>query len=240
MSNNPEETAAIMRENNFFYQDRNKKHRNPYHYENDLVIVIDLEVSEADPSRGSMTALKFLPIDGITFEMSSVFPPLHIESILPSKVDTFNPSNRTCNKLRVQKLLNYGVPIEIANHLFIDWFNSLKLFSGSKLTPVCFNWAECKPYLVELCGDYETFETIFNTNRVIDLNIIQWFIQDLAWNNSEKYPFNYMATNPEVSIVKKLEVVKMNPINTYARCIDLANCYKKLRTISLPKGVDIH
>lgn len=232
--------AKKAKEGNFFYQDeRAKKHRNPYHFDNELLIVMDVEISDPNPAEGSLTALKFMPVEGMNFEMSEVFPPLAVEEILPNKLDTYRPRFRGYPRTRMVKVLKDGIPFESANHILLDWVKALKLAPKARLVPVCFDWNEYRPFIIELCGGYETFKLLFNERKTIDINVIQNYLEDLAWNNSEKYPFNYKTPAPENSVIKKLEVVRVNPINTYARCMDLANAFKKLRTLSLPKGIDI-
>lgn len=221
--------------------DRENKHCNPYHIENNVLCVIEIKTSGPKPYFHDIVDLAILPVDG-RFQPSKVFKPFHVISYPKRPKNIVVGAGNNISRENLVRVLETGMMPDIATTLFHSWFTEMKLAKNGKLIPVAFNWSATLPFLEDWLGwscdtqkpvmyDYYFCEGVYR-----DVIAINGYLQDMAWFNSVNLPFHFNETRKSL-IMKIMEVEPSYAEGTYAACIDTANIFKAYQALHLPTGI---
>ena len=206
-------------------------HKTPFFLKKDLTCVIDIETSGPRPYYHELLELKILPITA-EFEASKVFPPLHL-CLKPVRVENIPLTHTKYGYLTREKFKNFltfGVSRTEGIDLFDNWYSSLNLCAPGRIIPYALDWIKMAPFIEEFLA-WENNENTFMSNyfhkrHSLDVFNTILFFKLLIWFNGVHYDIGKCGNLN--NLLTTFSVDSINPINTYANCINIARLLKKL------------
>jgi hypothetical protein len=201
------------------------------HTGNNLTVAIDISTTGDRPFFNDITEIRLLPLQD-DYTPSPVFQPFAI-NMRPKRM--YNLSEKKLRNLTFIKWLK-EIPYTChdAAGIFEDWFASLELTSYGKLIPLCYEWGVIKYFLQDWFywddKGNPYINDFFHRELCKEIKPVAVYLNDLARRNVQDGVFGGMSLT---SIMSSLDLIRENPVNTYAKCENLAKTYKKLTDLKL-------
>lgn len=200
------------------------KHENPLYLTSNILCVINTRTNGPIPRKHDLLEVQFLPID-FTFDRAKEIPPLSLK--LQPKY----------HKAKFENFLDVNhLPYMKAAYLFEKWFGFFKKKEKNRIFPIAYNWAESRPFLEDWFGydeDKQSYLYDFVSERFYrDICSSMSFLQDAAWLNGLKIPFNFLQPGLR-GLMNYLNIAPFPKENTFAECMNILNVYKALSSIRI-------
>jgi DNA polymerase III epsilon subunit-like protein len=122
---------------------------------------IDVETTGSDPSIHEIVQISIVPLT-VHLEVPRVSEPLHFYSTLsPLHPETADKDAMRVNGLSLDELLKWAPVPSVVLRGIVDWWETLPMGHGRRLTPLAHNWAYERSFLVPFFGP-KLFDQLFH------------------------------------------------------------------------------
>lgn len=160
--------------------------RSLVHVNNNIVCSLDVETTGLNPTYHEIIQLAIIPLDN-WLEPRKDLPLLDL-IIKPQHIHRIDEEAMTVNKIRLNDIIQKGIPTETAKMLFEHWYKKLRLQENKRIMPLGFNCAGFDlPFIREWLGFTMAGEHFHGFCRDV-LQAVN-YLNDVADFHAEEVPF---------------------------------------------------
>lgn len=190
----------------------------PMHANSNVICAIDIRTGGIDPLESDLLEVCFLPLNH-SYKPHDEFTlfNLRIRPSFPVNLK-YARLNREVFKTDFLESPHDGIK---SAELFEYWTERLELKQHKKILPLCWNWAEVKPWLKHWLG--LTYDAFIHPESVRDLSTLLNFINDREDYYGNDIPYKQPTFD---QLVKRSEVKLFDRNSLTANCLAMSECYR--------------
>ncbi len=193
------------------------------HHNANICCSIDTETTSLDPFTGEIVQIAIVPLKP-DYSPNNEFPFLEL-LIQPSSPKIIEGDAFRTNREVFRKACEFGLERWTAVQRFEDWFYSMRLPPGKKITPLGHNYlTHDRPFISSFLGGQINYEHFFRSD-VRDTYVFAQCLNDMAAWHSERVPF---ARSKLSNLASYLQITNDNEHDALQDAITTAKCYARM------------